>query len=293
MIATLLVAASIRLAAGALPDRPAAPEALETPGTGPAGLKITLLPGVWMPRLDGCVSLGPGNSSIELALDLDLDAWEPTFNGELTIAKGDLFEIFLEAAIFSTSTEGTFGGSATFGPVVLDPGDPYSASFDLTSVAVELDINVFRPVTRDPARAAAASNLRADGGHVADLRFSPLVGLRYADVDQVVESGGVSARAGGEWASIYGGLQITLDCRPEARLPMVDSFRMQAALGIGPALGGDGGFMWTVRGGLTVQITRSIGIVVGYRLLELDVENDDYELQGGLQGLFFAASLRF
>jgi len=31
----------------------------------------------------------------------------------------------------------------------------------------------------------------------------------------------------------------------------------------------------------------------GYRLLELDVENDDYKFSGGLQGLFAGLSITF
>jgi len=34
-------------------------------------------------------------------------------------------------------------------------------------------------------------------------------------------------------------------------------------------------------------------VLIGYRLIELDVENDDYSMDGGLQGLFLAGSFRF
>ena len=120
------------------------------------------------------------------------------------------------------------------------------------------------------------------------------VAVRFVDVEQTITLvDGSRAEADGEWVGVLGGLQITLDYRPEQHVPGLRMLRMQASLGVGPALGGDGGIMWQVRGGLTLQVTEQLGFMFGYRLLELDVENDDYALDGGLQGLFLAGSLRF
>ena len=44
---------------------------------------------------------------------------------------------------------------------------------------------------------------------------------------------------------------------------------------------------------MTASITKNFGLMIGYRLVELDVEDGDYKLDGGLQGLFFAGSLQF
>ncbi len=286
----------------AQPDGAGASRAGEPPGEPPpaglvpvplSSLRVEILPGVWLPRLGGKASLGPGSAELDLALDFDLDDSEPLPNVEVTIRKGDLFELMFSGAGFSTEASGTFPGDAAFGAVVLTEGEPYRATFDLTSVGAELAINAGRPFTRDPQKAIALGNVGGDGRPVADLRIAPVLGARFVDVEQTLFSGGETATGEGEWTCLYGGLQVTLDYRPEVHVPLVETLRMQCAFGVGPALGGDGGTMWQVRGGLTVHMTETLGVMVGYRLLELDVGNDDYELRGGLQGLFLTASLRF
>ena len=276
------------LSAGQGADPPAAA------ALAPDNLQITLLPGVWLPRLDGKSSLGPaGNQDIRLAAQLDLDRSEPTVNIELSIRKHERWEIILSGMDFSTDSAGSFSGNATFGSVVLNDGDPFQATFDITSVAVELSFGTYRPFTRDQERVAELANRGQKDHYIAELTVAPLLALRYVDVKQVVTSGGASEVTGGEWAGLLAGLQITLDYWPEQDIPVLQMLRLQGGIAVGPALGGEGGLMWQVRGGVTIQFTEQFGVMIGYRLLELDVETDDYALNGGLQGLFLAGSLRF
>ncbi len=276
------------LSAGQGADPPAAA------ALAPDNLQITLLPGVWLPRIDGESSLGPaGTQDIQLATQLDLDRSEPTVNMELSIRKHERWEIILSGMDFSTDSAGTFSGNATFGSVDLIDGQPFQATFDITSVAVELSVGTYRPFTRDPERVAGLANRNHEGRYIAELTVAPLLALRYVDVKQVLTAGGDSEVTGGEWAGLLAGLQITLDYRPEQDIPVLQMLRLQGGVAVGPALGGEGGTMWQVRGGVTIQITEQFGVMIGYRLLELDVETDDYALTGGLQGLFLAGSLRF
>ena len=277
------------LSAGQGADPPAA--AALAPDT----LQIILLPGVWLPRLDGKSSLGPaGTQDIRLATQLDLDRSEPTVNMELSIRKHERWEIILSGMDFSTDSAGSFPGNATFGSLVLADGDPFQATFDITSVSVELSVGTYRPFTRDQERVAELANRSQEGRYIAELTVAPLLAIRYVDVKQVLTVGGGGREVtGGEWAGLLAGLQITLDYRPEQDIPVLQMLRLQGGVGVGPALGGEGGSMWQVRAGLTIQITEQFGVMIGYRLLELDVETDDYALDGGLQGLFLAGSLRF
>ena len=270
------------------PPPAAAPTTAESAAT-----EFTLLPGVWFPRLDGESGLAPGGK-IDLSSQLLLDDSEPTFNAELAIRRGDVWEVILGGFGFSTDSSGRFSGSATFGSLTLDPGDPFRASFDITSVSAELGVSLWRPFTRDEQRIAELDNRNWEGKYIADLRITPTFGMRYVDVEQSVSlADGSRQVAGGEWAGVLVGVQITLDYRPQEHIPLVTMLRMQVSAAVGPALGGDGGYMAQVRGGLTLQFTEQLGLMFGYRLLELNVDNDDYTLEGGLQGLFVAGSLRF
>jgi hypothetical protein len=269
-------------------DPPADVDPLPAPS-----LEFELLAGAWLPRLNGDASEGAGAPDISLEDSLSLDDHEAAPNLELTIRTAEIWEVILSGFAFSTDSSGSFSGSASFGSVVLNDGDAFKADFDITSVAAEVAVALYRPFADGAKRAEGMDNRTADGRYVADLRISPVVGLRYVDVDQKLTASGVSETTGGEWLAVLLGADFTLEYRPEERFPLLDMFGLQASLSVGPAFGGDDGVAWQVRGGLTFQFTEHVGVLIGYRLIELDVENDDYSFEGGLQGLYLAGSIRF
>jgi hypothetical protein len=274
-------------------DRPPPPPAAG-PAAPAASLEVRLLVGIWLPRLNGDASLGPtGSPELDLSRQLNLDDREPTPSLELTIRKKEIWELIFSGFSFSTEASGTFSGRGTWGSIVLSDGDPFQNSFDMTSVAAEVAVAVWRPYADGAPRAEGTDNRTSDGRYAVDLRFSPTFGMRYLDVTHSLSSGGTTETAGGEWLAVMVGLDAALEYRPDGRVPLLDTFGMQAGVSLGPALGGDGGTAWQVRGGFTVQFTEHVGVLVGYRLVEMSVENDDYSVTGGLQGLFFAGSIRF
>ena len=261
------------------------------------GLAFTLQTGVWFPRLGG-VSAAPGsNAEVDLALQLGLEDSSPTLNVELGVRKDGKWELYFGGFRFETDHAGPFQGSGTFGGIMLSQGDPVVASFELLSFSAELHYTAWRPYADDASWrnkfAPDMDNHNPDGRYTIDLRFSPMFGMRWLDVDQAITAGAATVKTGGEWVAAYAGLDIELDYRPPEPIPMLKLFQLKLNFAFGPAFGGTGGSMWQVRGGLTVQFTEMFGATFGYRLVELNVENDDYSFDGGLQGLFLAASLRF
>src|SRR5690606_38012909 len=127
-----------------------------------------------------------------------------------------------------------------------------------------------------------------------DLRFAPLVGFRYADIDYSLRLlGEGEEKVGGEWiAAIVGGrMQLRYDL-PDS-FPMGEELRIDGVVGIGPACGGDGGWASHIRASLSWYFTHNFGVTVGYRLIHFNVEDGDFEFDGGLQGMFVGGSLRF
>ena len=292
--AAIITSAALALAEGgaAQTTRPQSPP---LPPPRPA-FEVAMTPGVWLPRLGGKARLGPSASAqrIDLADRFGLHGTEATFNLELTVRKQEIWELVLGGFHFSTDSTVSFGGNSAFGSLSLDDGDTVRTSFEISSFSAELHVGMWRPYAGDRDAPPDPRHLTGDGRLVADLRFMPQFGMRYIDVDQTVEEVGVGVvQTGGEWVAVYGGMGFELQYRPENRLPWLDMLEGEAGFALGPVLGGDGGFMWQVRGGLTLHFTDHFGLMVGYRLVELDVEVDDYELTGGLQGLFFAGEIRF
>jgi len=255
-------------------------------------LEVSLLAGVWLPRMVGSVALGGGE--IQVNDEFELNKKEATLNLELTVRKQDTWELWFGGFDFSSSTAGPFRGDGqSFGSLVLNNGDQYASDFEMTSVATDLSITVWRPFADGHSREQGAGNRTWNGRYVADLRFCPQFGMRYIDVDQTVTTAGGTERAGGEWLAVYAGLLMEMDYRPRERTPWLALLRIQGSFAAGPALGGDGGSMWQVRAGVTVQFTETLGLMFGYRLVGLNVDNGAYTLDGGLQGLFVAGSLKF
>ncbi len=256
-------------------------------------LHADLLAGVWLPRLGGTSSLN-GSGALDLADDYQLNGMDNAPNIELTIRKGEFYDLLLSGFGFSSGALVAFPTAGSFGPVAIAQGDAVQSSFDITSLNAELGFNVWRPYTKTPQLVEKYHNRTADGRHyVCDLRLTPLLGARFIEASQTVTNLTASTTAEGEgaWLAVYGGFQMTCDWRPE--LTLLRLVRLQGGLGLGPALGGDGGFMWQIRAGLTVHPSENFGVTLGYRLVELNVENEGWELDGGLQGLFIAGSIRF
>lgn len=254
-------------------------------------LEVSFLPGVWLPRLVGSVALGGGE--IQVNHEFELNKNSATLNLELAVRKNETWEIWFGGYDFSVDTSGAFlGNGQTFGSLMLNSGTPYTSRLAMTSVATDISIAVWRPYADGHSR-HSADNRAWNGRYSTDLRFCPQFGMRYIDVDQQVTTAAGTATGGGEWLAVYAGLLLELDYRPPERVPWLAMFRMQASFAAGPALGGDGGLMWQVRAGFTVQFTETWGVMIGYRLVEINADNGPYTFNGGLQGLFLAGSLQF
>jgi hypothetical protein len=205
----------------------------------------------------------------------------------LTLAKAD-FALHLSGFDFSTSSRSTFDarpegvGPQQFGSLSLSDDDPFRADFDFSSAAVELQFLRLGMGDPQPVDEPGAS-----------MSVVPTLAARWVGVEQSISSLGASEQADGAWLGVLVGVSMQTIWRPEMDQPIIDSVTFGVAAAIGPALGGDGGFMWQVRTGIHVAITPQFGVEFGYRLVELDVEGDDLDIQAGLQGLFLGGSIRF
>ena len=93
MSGLLIVLATTALAAPALQDDQepalAAQQPLPEQPMRQHSLEVTLLPGVWLPRLVGKTALG--GDPIWVNTEFDLNANEPTLNVELSIRKDEIW----------------------------------------------------------------------------------------------------------------------------------------------------------------------------------------------------------
>jgi hypothetical protein len=265
---------------------PAPPAALDSPGV-MEQLEITFTPGVWLTRVGGDATLGSGGTKIELDEQLELDDYEAAFNAELELRKASRWGLRLSGFDLETDSSGAFIGTGTFGSIALSDGQFVESEFRLTSIALEACL----PAWRLHPRSRKDVELPASRPRAA-LDLEPTLGVRYLDIDQSLLAGSVEETGEGEWIAPMAGADLRVSFRPE-EVPLLDELVVHAGCAFGPALGGDGGVVAQVRAGVIWNFSPNIGALVGYRLLGADVEQDGYEFDGSLQGLFLAAVIRF
>lgn len=247
------------------------------------GLEFDLTTGVWLARLGGSTSLGAGNPSVSLEFDTDLRAMETLPLIEGTFRRDDALVVRFSGFGFEVDEAGEVRNDRQFGTLSLDTGDRFLGSTEISSAAVEVGLGIIEWIdTGGPRYVEEVS-----------FDFGPFVGFRYVDAQQsFVIDGEGSESADGQWAALVVGAEARMHYLPQD-FPLGRGFGLEAEFGIGPAFGGDGGSLWQVRGGARWEITEGFDLLLGYRLLELDLEDEQFDFGGGLQGLFLAATFRF
>lgn len=275
-----LLAASAAARQGADTTPPAPRPAERTP------LAFSFQPAVWIPRLGGSSSLGGSNDDAINNLEdpFDLDSTEAVPNIEFSMHGGEQWQLDLSGFHFSTQAREVIGATAAFGGLVISPGDEVEAKLEITSFAAEIVMWRWQPI--DLGVGPPRSRVK--------LRFAPTAGVRYFSIDErVAIAAGGRAGAEGEWLSPFLGFRMqTLFELPQS-FPLGESIEIGGGGGIGPAFGDEGGFAAHVHAGILWNVTPNLGATFGYRLVHFDVENDDYQFDGGLQGLVFGISARF
>jgi len=255
--------------------------AIEDPFRDSSSLEFSLLAGVYLPRLGGTISLGTSSLARDIIVEreLDLNDRETVFNGELEIMSPvDHWEIWLTGFAIAGDGSGIFAGDADVGAVELRSGDRFSTSYELASFAFEVAPMSF--VLAESERGFA--------------RFSPYFGARYLDVDfELHEIGGMRASAREQFGFLYLGAGVRIAYVLPDAVPILRAYELYVNLSGGPALGGDGGSIWQVRGGMNFALSDNVAIHIGYRLIEPSVKDSDFSFDAGVQGLFLGAKITF
>lgn len=252
-------------------------------------LHIEVVAGVWSPRLSGDskYNTGLGTSRLSLQNQLDLHDIESTFSLELTLDVQDLAVRF-SGLNFSTEGSGTFfalpPGATTqqFGDLTLASGDAYKSDFDLWTATAEAHLEVLN----------IAHKIGGDEG-IVSLAIVPVLGMRWLDVEQSIAVGPVKETNDSQWVLAQFGGAFSFNWNFAEDFPIAQGITVDVTGLYGKVLGSDEGIVWELRAGVTINFTDNLGVALGYRLLNFDLTDDDYELDAGLQGLFIAGSLKF
>ncbi|MSR69725.1 MAG: hypothetical protein EXS17_05190 [Phycisphaerales bacterium] len=249
-----------------------------------------------MARVRGDTNFGGGNFVVDDGLGLN--GYEATLNGALSASWGGFYEVMVDGWFFSTSATLAAQVTGTFGTVNIALDDQLATEFAGASAGGEFDITLWQPFAdrqtpwSDPI--ANQKNTTATGGYKADLRFKAIGSVRWYSASLSVND--TTSAQSDSWAlsavmpGIGGGFDLDFDTK--GRLPLVESIRLEAAGGVGSNFTNGQGFTFA-RAGLSLMFSATCGAELGYRLENFTLDNNSAHFDGGVQGLYFGANIKF
>ncbi|MAT80042.1 MAG: hypothetical protein CMJ29_00160 [Phycisphaerae bacterium] len=245
-------------------------------------LTFEFTPGVWLMRLRGDASNGPGNApDLRLDTQLGLTDLVPAFRGEAIIARGD-WSVRIAGSTFNTSGSTTAEEVSRWGSVLLTPGLDFTSSFDMSYVAAEVRWRAWNPLGKETLTKE----------HPVRLGVGPNAGVSWLDIDQSLSTFNQTVSNGHAWWTVWGGVNMDFEFDMSRFVSWMDSIRVHALVGVGgtPA---DGGLMWQAGGGAQFFFTPNIAASIGYRYEKYTLEDGDWKVNPNFQGLFIGGTIRF
>ncbi len=269
------------------------------PAPAPVGdFQITVAPALWLSRVRGNTTFGGPNFTVDD--ELGLNAYEGSINGEVSVGWGEFYEAMLTGWYFSTDASLAATAAGSFGNATIAIGDRLSNSFSAASVGGEFDVTLWQPfadqVTPWSARipSLAAATDAGDDTPKADLRFKAIGAVRWYGASLTVDD--QTSATSGSWTlnavmpGIGGGIELDLDLK--GRTPWVDTLSFEASGAIGSNFTNEQYFTF-IRAGITANFTPSVGVSLGYRLEDFKLNDNSATFDGGVQGLFIGADIKF
>lgn len=241
---------------------------------------IRVQPRVWFVAPEGDLKIPSavgGGQTVDLGV---LDQDQPNFSafGELSI-QADNWLFSFSGAGFDGESRGTAGAGFQLGDVAVGDGDSFNTSLSISTFNLLAGYKVWQHAFEDPraSRDLPAANI---------LRLWVVGGARITNFAFDIQSGGSSDSIDQTWADIIGGV------RAEAQI--LSDFSVDAELTVG---GLTGSTSLDLSVGLTWRPVDWVGAQFGYRLMRINREdgagNQEFNLDGGLAGLFAGVVFRF
>jgi hypothetical protein len=251
-------------------------------------LDVTL--GIWFPRLEGTIDIGPNGTKLDAGNDLSLDDSQAIFNGEARVQAGR-WEFLLGGYVVNATGNAALTGPARIGGLFAPAGTTVDSSVDVWSITGEVAYSIFTPfhdrrfAWSDPVD-RSKGNRTSDGRRILDFRFEILFGTRFINIEQQYDLAGIgTVGANNTWVSPYLGVGIEVDWDTRATFGFLDRIGFDVTAGWGPAFGG-GNSSLTIRVDGAFYVTRDLALTLGYRLNDFNLVRDEAAFDGGLQGLF-------
>ncbi len=262
----------------------------------PEAPEITFAPDLWLARVRGNTTYGGPTFTVDS--QLGLTNYEATLNGELSVAWGGFYRVMATGWFFSTAATTTATQAGAFGGATINLGDQSSSQFNAAGAGGEFDVTLFQPFADQQfpwaARVPNEKNTADDGGYKTDLRIKAIGALRWYSASLAVTD--LTNTTSGSWSmgalmpGLGGGVELDIDLLGKA--PWIDSISFEASGGIGSNFAYEQYYLF-IRASLNVNLTPTVAASFGYRLEDFKLGNGSAVFDGGVEGLFIGAVIKF
>lgn len=258
---------------------------------------LVIRAGAWLSRVNGTYTASPGSTGVVVQNELQLDNYEAAFLGEAAMS-WDRWRIQLAGFSFATSATSIASSDATVAAMNISAGDALSSTFDAWSVAGEVAYRIYRPLSDQPLpwnpRVSGADNTTADGHYKTDLGFAPVIGGRGLYLNQGINDLTTGDQVTSAIAAAYLTYGFAVDIRINLR-PHNDVMKelVVEAQGLWGTGFDSGEWLVDVRATASLMFTDSVGLYLGYRLLNFKAVESGATFDGSIQGLVAGLALRF
>lgn len=261
----------------------AAPAQAATPiVTSAPDWQLRIEPRAWYVAPDGRLRM-PGQAAGSAGVDFDdlnLDSARLSPAGEIAFRTGN-WRFTLGGFWFSTDKTTTPSVAGPLGNITLAPGTSVDTQMDFGSLQLDAGYLI-----------AGGQDLHATGDAGVSLvpRLEVFGGVRADWLDFRFSSAGATTERDELFLQPLAGLRGSLD--------IAEQFGLEVALSAGGFQSGDyQAVSWDIAAAFTWRPIQNLGMQVGYRQLQFNLENDEgvdeLSYNGALAGLFFGAQLRF
>lgn len=267
------------------------PQPDERAAVGLGETRIEIEPALWLPALNGDISLGGGDR-----FDVEtIDADEVRASGQLVArVYASRWTFGASGFLFSFDDDSSASSDVDFGSFAVDAGDEVESDIDIGIFQAYAGYRIWNLDARD-SRTKGDDGLAALSEDVS-VALSILGGVRVVSASMEFEAvdgtaAGSSADFDETWVDPFVGASLDM------RFGREDQFRVGVMGNIGGFPQSDGSsFSWEIVPRFEYAPTRNLGVQIGFRHVSFgfdDGGDDGDEIDTALAGLFLAAVVRF
>ena len=257
--------------------------------------RLRVEPGVWYLGLGGDLKMpgssATGNGETIVIDELGVDSPNIVPTAEAHLFFGPVYRASIRGAMNSDDQRNVMGRSGQIGDVLFGPTSELATTWDLSTFELEVGARVYH----------SSSQFRSASGAIPfSSDIAVFAGVQVVDLDiGITRVAGIGPTpSSGDDRTSYSNTWLLPRVGSKLSMQLYEEFTVDLTLGVSSLpLGDSSASAFDIVAGFTWEPTANFGVQIGYRATELVLSDgndpEEFEFQGGNQGLQFGVILKF